>query len=468
MPATFTDWQQYPGEEYVVTGYFDARDTLISIAHIAEELFGIEASDPVRLVRDTHDTAKEILDHPDIPVFAAQELLSDTLNFLEDPQLALEDRANQVAQKLKGKFEPDLVKLRRPEVTREVMDQVFKEFPLFLSTDQRIRKDIVNYVLLLNRLVVVGKYPISAYKGIKSLMEFVEAPNEWLLSQLSEKIKKFVKGSIVFYSKERFYDAIGQDRIGCHSLLAKDHGKEWLYGHMKDCAMAVHWYIIKTMTRWNNKDFRTQATIKPDQKWINWLELIEFFLRHPAADQAVKSIKVTAPVNVIHVVKAGDTLSNLAVRYWPTAMKPMDALPTAMKPDQFTWETIANVNFNTYGLSSRERRDMVNQLLRDNHWGHPVPQKPKFAFNPGLRLIIPDQKQEVELAVPPSSGRKWYMEVMDKDWTVFPGFVDPETKKPVAGLKPHTPVYFKDTDGLKAQIKRGECLRLNAEHTYRL
>ena len=456
LPATFADWKQYPNEDYVVTGYFDGKDTIISLSHEGLEYFGVEAFNPLRAARDIHDTSKEIIEHPEAALFEAEKIMDNTFEFLENPEQALNNPENKVAQKLKDKFEPDLIKLRRERVTEDVVKQIFKEFPVFQGTDPRAKADIINYVLFMNRLITAGKLGISAYKAIKSCTKFIEDPFVWLIDQLKDTLKEKIKQTKVFLARELVFYLVGRDRIGCHSLLAKDHGDEWLFPHMKNCATAVHGYIVTTLTRWSDKNFRIQVTKSPGQKWIDWLELLEFFLRHPKVEESNTTIKRSIGVNIIHVVKDGDMLSNLAIRY----------KPTSLHPEKFSWETIANANFNTYDLSTSQRRDVVNKILDENKWGYPV-RKPNYAFNTGLHVIIPDQKLEVEVAST-ASEKKWYMDVMEKkDWRVFRGLEDATTKQSTPGKTYHKPVYFKNKNELDRQIDKGKKLRLEAEKAYR-
>ncbi len=482
IPASYPNWHDYPKESYVVSGYFDARDTIISMSHIAEELFGIEANDP------------------------AQKLIYDIFEYVEDPRKALRDKENEVAKKLAKKYPVD--KFRRPPINRFDVQEILKESPFFTDVDSKIRAEIVNYVI---KATEVGQFGISTYKAYKTIMKFVKDPIEWLLDWLSEQVKELFKDAIIHYTKERFYDYVGQDRIGCHSLLAKDHGDEWLYDHMKSCATAVHWYIVKRMTRWGDPDFRRQIAESQSKKWINWLELLEFFLRHPQAGQLQTNATEIVAVDIIHVVKDGDTLENLPGKYQSKAIR----------PGSLTWRTIVDANFNTCGKkpdrlkcdepnpktvtltsdgqpsddakfsprtlveNDSELQKIVNKILADNNWGYPVRLTPNYAFNNGLHVIIPNQKEEVEVIDMAPEGI-WFIDVMKKQmskekdgWTVFRGYEDSKTKKSMPGKNYHNLVYFedkKDKDGkvssyavdqLKEQIKHGNDLRKKAEKAYR-
>jgi hypothetical protein len=455
VPADYADWKKYPNEDYIVTGFFDPKDTLISLALLAEELIGIEAKDPTRLPADMQDAVKDALEHPEVPVFKAQKLIRNTLDLLDDPVGAIKDDDNEVAQKLKDKFSPDYIKFRRPGVSREVIDQVMREFPLFQDTDPQIKTDIINFVVQMDKAVVVGKYAISGYKAIKTILEFLADPLAWFLDFFSDKLKDYIKSTVIFYVKDRVYDYIGQKRIGCHSLLAKDHGEEWLYKHMKNCATGVHWYVVKTICRWSEKDIREKASAE-DHRWVNWLELLEFFLRHPVS-ATTKTAKKTIPVDIIHTVVDGDSLASLAIKY----------RPTAVNPAAFTWETIADANFGTKDLPTRDRKNVVNQILRDRHWGYPVRMKPNYAFNPGLRVIIPEQKLDVIVAIPDPKEKKWFMEVMKHDWKVFPGYEDPTSRKSQPPLNPHTVLFFKDTNEQQQLLKDANKLAAQGRKAYR-
>jgi hypothetical protein len=502
-PISIDDWRRYAEEDHVVTGFFEVDDTLVSIGHVGEELFGptavlytkhrfkqrahsrwqrkiskdaeamedafydrmLELKDPTRIGRDTLDRLRQAKESPATVMFHFHRLMRHTLDTVTDPERAFKDETNPVAQALRKKYaDPQAIEaIRSPLVKKEIAEQVVRDSFLFQDSPPEIRTLFVNSILILGKGLKIGKQIITWYETIKNLIEFIDKPAEWIAKHLIIKGLSqvaIIPSAFLFYARDGLYHLLGADRIGSHSLLAKDYGREWLYRHQKECAKAVHWYILHTMTRWSQPDFRVDPRAGTHQ-WVDWLELLEYFLRNPWSYQtASHTAQVTIPVTIVHRVRERprgtrpDMLSSLADLY----------RPQAVNPGRFTWRTIADANFDTYDLPEKLAQEVINYRLKVTGTGYPV-TPPNYAFKTGTRVYIPDMKLTLRVQAVLRQDEIWYGEVLDKGWTVFRGREDPETRRPEGPAKFHTPVLINQVE-LQRLIDRGLILRTQAERNY--
>lgn len=433
------NWTSHPPEKWVVTGYFDFNDTILSLLHLTEEAWGGEVPDPWAELDEAGKKLQELREKPSEAVAAAQRLLRQSFDLLTDPRAAQADPDNDVAKLYHERFGHDIDRLRRPKVQEDLAKRIASEAPLLAKAPPEIRDTFF-------RALVLGSQASGArdlYKSIKTISEFVVNPAGWLLRQLPEKLKD----AVVFYTRERVYDFVAMDRLGCHSLMAKDHGLKPLYEPNKQCATAVHYFTVKTLLR-----FREDGAPAD----IDWLRFLEFFLRNPAAQNTASRQLVKASVSILYEVQKDDQLDSPIERYSLTKR----FRRTAANPETFTWRTIADANFNTKGLSDEKAREVINQTLRDHGWGYPV-KPPNYAFKTGVRLWIPDQLVRRQALVARSTEPNWFEVVMDKGWRIFRDKSDPNTP-----LKPYIPSAI-SKDEFKTIISRGRQLRMLARQQYR-
>jgi hypothetical protein len=448
LTVPLDDWKKHDPEKWVVTGFFDPKDTLISLAHLTEEAWGSDVHDPVAAVHDHAQSAAEAVKKPETVLDRVQKTTVDTLDFITDPKASLKDNDNQVAKKLKDKFEPDIKKMLRPGVSEQVARQVIRESELS-DAPVEVQKEFVNMVITGTKAHKVAGMTKTLYGTIKEVTGFLENPAGWILKWLPSELRKKVKKALRYYAKQRVYEWVGAGRIGCHSLIAKDHGPEPFYKPQKECAIAVHWYIVSTILRWRHGD----------GGHIDWTELLEYFLRNPVPAGSFEAKKAFVQGYVIHTVRWGEQLKSKNSRY------SLEYLYRryAVDPSQFTWRDIADANFATQGLTDKQATTVINSTLRDSIWGEKV-TAPNYAFRQGLKLIIPNQKLPVTLFVRKGANHEWFHKVLDKGWTVFRGYED--TEKQVSGpLQPHTPEPITPEQYQKI-IDHGKKLRDQARQRY--
>jgi hypothetical protein len=446
------DWRKQEDEEWVVTGFFDFTDTLISLAHLAEEIFGMHVPDPYVEGYHLVQEAQEAITNPKAVEDEITKVIRQTSDFLTDPKRALEDPENKIAQSLKDRFGDDINKIRRPGVPQSVAQQVAQESRFLNAAPKDIQNAFFSIIIEGNRIYTVGKSVFTLYEAIHDISKFIASPLDWLVEWLPGELKKRFLDALKFYGRERFYDWLGAGRIGCHSLMAKDHGLEVLYDQQKDCAIGVHWYIVHTLLRWKDK---------PDSGYFDWLELLEFFLRNPLPPAGYGETDITASAIIVHITRQDDQLK---------AKDPMHSLedlyrPTSVEPDRFTWRTIADINYNTTNLPMEDAFDAINQVLRESGTGYPV-TTPNYAYKKDVRVLIPHQKIKVKVCMPPEGETLWYKDVFDKGWKVFSGYDDDAAGISQPPLEYHQPKVISLTEAQRIII-RGKKLRREAREAYR-
>jgi hypothetical protein len=380
--------------------------------------------------------------------------MRQALDLLTDPGRAFDDPDNAVAAKLKKQYGGDVDRILQPRVGDEIARQILQQTPSLRQAPSIIQSTFFDVLIEGSRLTAAVSTTFQVYKVVKEITGFFGDPVGWFLEWLPDKLKELAVDALKFYARERFYDAIGASRIGCHSLMAKDHGREPFFKPSKECATAVHWWIVTTLLRWKDK---------PDSAYVDWLELLEYFMRNPLAPRtgSAREIPGWAQVTVVHTVRWKEQLKAQDPRYSLEAMYRR----TAIRPDLFTWRSIADANFNTAGLPLPRAQEAINRILRDNAWGVPV-TPPNYAFKEGLRILIPQQRLRVVFRVTPTDEPAWFQAVFDQGWQVFRGIEDPTGQQSKPPLKHHTPVEIPRKD-LERLILRGRRLRREARQAYR-
>jgi hypothetical protein len=448
------DWTTLPDEDWVVTGFFGGIDAIFSLAHAGEELFGLSLEDPVVAARNA--ARKVTLDE-------VRKFLGQSLEFLCDPVKALGDPENEVAASFKKRFGGDAKSVLRKSTRESLARDILANTPLFrdLVSDARADVSATAFRILVEgaRVFSAGKLAFKLYEAVRDICEFVSSPLRWLLkSFVPEFIRERLDEVAGFYVKELIVEQMGGYRIGCHTLLAKDHESSFLYGEQKNCATSIHWYIVKTLLR-NQKKAETR---KP----IDWLELLEHFLRNPLTLNS-SSPRVTQAAVIGHVIEAGEQLACDDSRFsLETKFK-----RTAVDPSRFTWRLIADVNFGTSGLQTAQAQKVINATLKDRAWGVPV-RPPNYAFKPGLVILIPDQLIPLASGGVDLPGATWFQEILSSgEWRKSPeiGIYDkfPEFDDYLknCGKVAHQPlsVGTRDTDAIAL---RGRTLRKEKMQAY--
>lgn len=411
-------WHKLPDDTHVVTGYFDFQDTLVSVSHLIDHLL----KRPNEKVGRKIDNALE---------YDYLKLLTDTLDLVSDFDKVWPDPKNNPKTRGYDDREGNLaVKLLRERggmglETLEGQSRINKVVDYMVThpledLPQPVKDSFADCVKLLGAAAV----GVSIYWSLKSIHELLTAPLTWLTRYVPTSVIRALRllDLVEPYLKSLILDCIGAKRIGCHSLIAKDSGPEMLSKASTECARAVHWYVVKTMTRHHRRPRVDAAKSSAHDKNrnhvylvepIDWLELCEYFLCHPFATIVSQEVTREVSATIVHVtggkLKSGmssDSLASLAEQYRPTFM------PVPGGPHELTWETIADANFPTHNMSHQRRMQTVNRVLRAQGTGLLVSDGVNLAFKPGLRIKIPYQKTRIKVLEPSGTSKLWWYPVI--------------------------------------------------------
>lgn len=286
-------------EEHVVTGYFDSWDTLHSLAHVAQELgLRIEAHhDRMPEPPDVHgrgtqvgrlmvELVRRIQNGPRTRTAAEAALRRMAAGDDDSVDQAIQDAANAVLHGIP------------PEAT-EIKDAFFDTVLALAETIPGSGLTLADALILIAEFHENLMYPWEFFKWM--VRELPPGAIRWVVENIGDAIEDRIREPFDRAIRRIVEDALNRFRIGCHSLLAKDYA--WpneeeinvLHKHAMNLAKSVHWYVVKTLTRHTDPpraavtrgahsqrdDTDRSVNTLGSYSWIDWLELCEFFLRHP-------------------------------------------------------------------------------------------------------------------------------------------------------------------------------------------
>lgn len=451
-------------ETHVVTGYFDFVDTLHSLSHVLDHLL----ERPTNTIGSDVDTIRE---------YEYGKLFDDLMSFIDSPKDAWEttsskdeDEVNRVAKFLREQVKDDLESWQRLQSGDERLTKALsalENHPKFRGHGKAFEmfKDAANIFGRAN----AGR---NLWKSLKQVREILAGPAQWLRSLVPNLLRDEVKEYLEVYAKRWAGIFLGSQRIGCHTLIAKDTGPEVLHQAAMNCAKVVHEYVIGTLVRHAGHepssdvcrwpDGAVDQNVIPEAEEIDWLELLESFLTNPTSDLTRKPGTLVASGNLIHTTRkdpqsqmSPDTLRSLAKEYAPTF------LPVPGHVQTFSWEVIADANFGTgmYPIPDpqKNREQRVNKILKQDGTGIVVGDGVNHAFRAGRQVIIPYQETTVsnQLYEPPKSVKDlwWYQAI---------------TKGPEHGLRAikHVPVPLRNSVHLE-RVEEADKRREQLEKEYK-
>ena len=411
-------------ETHVVTGYFDFIDTLHSLSHVLDHLL----ERPTNTIGSDVDTIRE---------YEYGKLFDDLMSFIDAPSDAWEttsskdeDEVNRVAKFLRDEVKDDLESWERLQSGDERLTKALsalENHPKFRGHGKAFEK-FKEAANILGR-AHAGR---NLWKSLKQVREILGGPAQWLRSLVPKLLRDEVEEYLEVYAKRWAGIFLGSQRIGCHTLIAKDTGPEVLHQAAMNCAKVVHEYVIETLVRHSEHDPSTEAcrwpegavdqNVIPEAEEIDWLELLESFLTNPTADLTKKPGTFVASGNVVHTTRkdphsrmSPDTLRSLVKEYAPTF------LPVPGQVQTFSWEVIADANFGTgmYPIPDpkKRREDRINKILKEDGTGIVVGDGVNHAFRAGRQVIIPYQKITVSTQLydaPKSVKDLWWYKAITK------------------------------------------------------
>ncbi|MBX3322703.1 MAG: peptidoglycan-binding protein [Phycisphaeraceae bacterium] len=317
-------------ETNVVTGYFDSWDTLHSLAHVAQELgLRVEAHldrapEPpgvhghgTKLGRLMVELVRKIKNGPKTRATVEAALSSIVSGGDPSVDAAVRDAARFVMHEI-------------PPEAKEVKDAFFDTVLALAADVPGSSLTVADALILLAEMHERLMYPWEFFKWMVSELPLGAA--KWIVENIGDAIEDRIREPFDRAVRRIIEEHLGRFRVGSHSLLAKDY--EWpheeeintLHTHAINLAKSVHWYVIKAMTRhtdpprvavtraaYEDRDLASKnLNVLGFYTWIDWLELCETFLRHPAGDRK-KSHDTPLP--------SPSTIPDIQKRWWNIVME---------------------------------------------------------------------------------------------------------------------------------------------------
>lgn len=428
-------WKAIPDETSVVTGYFDCRDTLISLSHVLEELLGIGEAQ-----QEKDKTLADLV--AEYPKKVFEDRLDEFKNPIEDVAKIVQDKTIEAKARRAlialldyfSNFPASGHNISIQEVQTKIKDD--DNFALLREYPKEIQIDVAKVIVILCTYQVDKvRLSFNAYQLIRTIVEFDKNPLGFLTEPLTSPGFNVKFAAKVLYHlflrdtfrkakydlTEDFHEIVGAYRIGSHSLLAKDYENEPLYPQMFNCAKTLHWYVVDTICRWSDEGWT--KTAKADSTWVDWKELLSYFLRHPATyhEEKVKSYyESDVVVNDHHVVAdTGETFRSIYNRF---------NQKSSQKDRLSSYEDFLQVNLKQIDLSQLLAKDPVAGIKLDYskipqiviQSGIGVPSaNGSYELNKGLFVLIPFTQSAKRERIDKGIWYKDVMDLTDKQWSDF-------------------------------------------------
>ncbi|MEJ2691658.1 MAG: hypothetical protein P8166_01085 [Candidatus Thiodiazotropha sp.] len=403
-------WRKLPDDTHVVTGYFDFNDTLVSLGHLLDKVLG---RPDAGVGHDIDETIENVLE------FEYTRFLTDTLEFVASPVDVWETNDPD-----NDDYDEETANM----AVKWLHEQGGRDLRLLREKDPTLNRLIgLDSVKLLGAVVGGVGMGITLYGALKNVRKFFANPLVFLRAYVGDLIYDYLLRYGEVYIKNLLYVYMGALRIGSHSLIAKDSKPALFSDAALNCAEAVHWDIVTQLTRHScqspvivcrsGEGLDNRAAILQHQ-WIDWLELMEFFLSHPFAHVETKSETIQLAGNMIHItrtddhsVMSPDSLASIAAEYRDTHLQVEGG------PKELTWEVIADANFPTAGLSKSERMRRINDVLRNQPDAAVLTRDGvNYAFRGGVRIVIPYQRVDVVTRRAKDVQLLWWRSVILDGW----------------------------------------------------
>ncbi|MCB0539859.1 MAG: hypothetical protein KDE33_20250 [Bacteroidetes bacterium] len=317
-------------DEYLQTGYFDSKDTFVSLLHLVEE---------------------KLVSSFEIPAEKYSSKVDKTINSVFKYEIPLskilENIINEISEKIKKDYESKALtyttlfdfkgyEFMKEETLRSIIGVENSDGFIITTLTKCIN---VFFNIFLGFLVTLetakkAKVIVEDAKKVIKLVEYLISiyytPNliRVILRDVAKETFESFIGKVLFteFFHTFFHDmeeGIGANRLGCHSLLAKDEElrKISLYKFTEECAKYVDQAILKYMI----VDERAKDE-KLDFKIIDWSDFFLSTLKHPKKyyDTEEKKQKINFYKVAIHLLKRGDNIYHLLNKYALTSEAPFD------------------------------------------------------------------------------------------------------------------------------------------------
>jgi len=269
-------------DESIVTSIFDTKDSIVAILEAIIDLFR----------KKIDNFEKKHTDDPD-------NFLSDLVQKIFDD---LFEHEIKVVESITGLFSKSDLEIKSDKLRTYLIIQKQEKLSEIKNGNEPLKEDLGIIITELFEALIVFRKILLVFIYLANLIkERTEQIEKWMakgmpiretiykwakeffLEELEKYlVKKMLKSTITelddnYDPLKVIFDKLGKNRIGTHSLLAKDLPQEPLYTEMFNCAKTVHWFVVDAMCRWSDEKYKNNE----NTPWIDWEHLIFYFLRHP-------------------------------------------------------------------------------------------------------------------------------------------------------------------------------------------
>jgi hypothetical protein len=293
---------------------------------------------------------------------------------------------------------------------------------------------------------------ISVYDSLNFFIKLFTAPLDLLRKTLKGAGFDFLTDSALYLAKEALlYNMLlagKNDRIGSHSLLAKDTGSEWLYKYQRACATAAHYMVVDQFCIY----FRAATNVEPGTT-VDWQRFLDQICVNPLAARRARSLELTiAPLQ--EIPRGGASLKQRL----EVAAADANVSSTAGLP---AW---ARVGAATFGV---EDKNEVEKLLA-------AVSKAERANRAPVSFVIPDQTVQIyALASKETKLPLWCDEIFDRErtheskgWEIVRGYRDYAKKRSADAALP-LDVTRLTVDRARKIADEARATRIAAEQRYK-
>ena len=262
---------------YISTGYFDGEDTTVAVL---ETIFD--------LLKKDKEGEKNIL------VDFLNEIFGDIIKIYDE--ITNKSKHGDLYKK-NAQFENYLIELKSSKI-EELINKNRNLEQIILEDLYSVATTIFRILIAISQTIwILVHVLMTVVKFLKLVNELEkEAAEKVFLDELKGLLKDLIffiiKNGIETLTKEKisddiydittlFFDKLGKNRIGSHSLMAKDLPDEPLYAEMFLYAKTVHWLIVDALCRWSNEKWQERSKSNKEEIWVDWEHLVFNFLRHP-------------------------------------------------------------------------------------------------------------------------------------------------------------------------------------------
>jgi hypothetical protein len=398
-----------PKEEHVVSGFFGLPEysalAMEAVIGLVLTIFGLEVQPTIdKTFRRGQRTTKDVVN--DLDTYFVDSMRDFMEGILDQGQAA-----RNPGNLFKDLIFESLDKIK--ESTRTLSDRdsyrnASTGYDLYWLAKEynELRKLLTDLFEKLDRIKTVFSilklaYQVLARKNVGAM---------WQLLKYMKNFNKFTALTLIEYvvipeTIEALKINTGMNRVGSHGLMAKDKYSNAFQPEAYKLAGIASTAIMSALLRLPSEGAYTEEQKDGMHALLpNWEKLITHYIAHPVFVRGLTKTERFIGSEIVTVNKDHNldhSLESITTNYENRCDIPFDVLNEYQRYDSPitnrspSWELIADVNYFTNGLSTKNRISEVNKILKESGDGFKV-QNGNYEMHSGLYLEVPYVKYDVE------------------------------------------------------------------------